>query len=97
LPSTQPEPEPDLDWTAARIAFSRSLMVTSEGTILPSRMYVRISSPYWESGRSCSARRRSPAERWEKLYFSTRRLHCVPFPIGGALLIMSLNCHGVVG
>jgi hypothetical protein len=25
----------------------------------------------------------SPAEEWEKLHFSMRRLHCIPFPRSG--------------
>jgi hypothetical protein len=84
LPSSQPKP--DFDWSAACIAFSRSLTVTSMGTISPSRMHVRIRRPYSEFGRSCSARRRSPAERWEKLNSSTRTPHCVPLPRRGYVI-----------
>lgn len=49
--------------SAARIAFSSSLIVTAIGTIWPSLMQLRINSPYSEPSRACSARRRSPAAR----------------------------------
>ena len=56
-------------------------------------MSVRISPPSCESGSSCSARRRSPVERWQKSYFSTRRSRCVPFP-KGKVLSLALSSRG---
>jgi hypothetical protein len=43
-------------------------MVTSIGTILPSRMYSLIMAPKVEPGRFCSARRRSPATQSDQGY-----------------------------
>lgn len=45
------------------MAFCNSLIVTSIGTIVPSRIHVRIRSPYCECSRFCSARSRSPADQ----------------------------------
>lgn len=47
--------------SSLEIALWRSLTVTSLGTILPSLILVRMSSPYSDPSLCCSARRRSPA------------------------------------
>jgi len=52
-----------LSFNTAPIAFSNNLIVTSIGTIVPSRMHVLIKFPYSDPWRFCSARKRSPAVR----------------------------------
>ena len=62
LPQSSFHPSPVvLSIRIACIAFSSNFIVTCIGTIVPSRIYVLIRSPYCEPLRFCSARRRSPA------------------------------------
>lgn len=61
-PSDQASP-PLFSCKALSIAFCNSLIVTSIGTIVPSRIHVRIRSPYCEWSRFCSVRSRSPADQ----------------------------------
>jgi hypothetical protein len=66
------------------IAFFNSVQVIDTGTILPSLIRSLISFPSSLSDLAAS-RRRSPQEKWTKLYFSISRSHWVFFPDPGAL------------
>ena len=67
LPQSSSHPSPVvLSFRIACIAFSSNFIVTCIGTIVPSRIYVLIRSPYCEPLRFCSARRRSPARERKK-------------------------------
>lgn len=53
-----------------------------EGTISPADILALMSSARSDPDFR-SARRRSPADRWDHPNFSERRAHCVPFPAPG--------------
>ena len=50
----------------------------SDGTIFPAEILELIISASFESAFCRSARRRSPADRWDQCKFLERSSHCVP-------------------